>query len=127
MGQIKQNLDILKTQDIYSLLLFCLYKMTDNPQYSTLSELVYVLDRKNLLRLIEYYGGTTLTIPTKEELDTLLSALQLYKDVDMDGGVFEKCVKNIPSDKDINTVLEAFTDIREILSKYKFSPREKEC
>ena len=127
MGQIKQNLDILKTQDIYSLLLFCLYKMTDNPKYSTLSELVYVLDRKNLLRLIEYYGGTTLTIPTKEELDTLLSALQLYKDVDMDGGVFEKCVKNIPSDKDINTVLEASTEIREILSKYKFSPREKEC
>lgn len=123
MGQIKQNLDTLKTTDVYSLLLFCLYKMTDNPEYSTLSELVYVLDRKNFLRLIEYFGGMTIRIPEKEELETLLSALEIYKKVDIEGEDYTKSVKNIPEGTDINEVLAAYKVMKEVLSKYKFSQR----
>ena len=81
---IKQNLDNLKSADIYSMILFALYKLIDIPEYSALSELAYVLDRKNLLNLCEYFGGITIKIPTIDELTELTDALLLYQYVKID-------------------------------------------
>lgn len=95
MMTIKTNLDTLKKKDIYSLMLFVLYKFKDVPEYSTLSELTYVLDTNNLLRLCELYGGTTITIPTIQEMEEILNALLLYQKVNLEH-------------KDMNEVLESF-------------------
>ena len=95
MMTIKTNLDTLKKKDIYSLMLFVLYKFKDVPEYSTLSELTYVLDTNNLLRLCELYGGTTITIPTIQEMEEILNALLLYQKVNLEHN-------------DINEVLESF-------------------
>lgn len=54
---IRNNIENLKQTDFYSLLLFSLFKMTDIPEYSSISQLAYVLDRENLLNLCEYFGG----------------------------------------------------------------------
>ena len=61
---IKEELQKLHEPDIWSLLLFVLFKIKDIPEYSGISELAYILDRKNLLKLCEYFGGTTITMPT---------------------------------------------------------------
>ncbi len=54
---IKNNLEKLKERDVMSLLMFCLYKLVDIPEYSSLSELCYVLDKNNLYNLCEFFGG----------------------------------------------------------------------
>ena len=52
-------------------------KIKDLPEYSTLSELAYILDKKSLLKLCEYFGGITMTIPTIEDLENLTKSLLL--------------------------------------------------
>ena len=44
---IKSKLDSLHLSDIYSLILFVMYKIQDIPEYAMLSELCYLLDGAN--------------------------------------------------------------------------------
>ena len=76
---IKEELSKLKTMDVFSLLLFILYKVRDIDEYSTISELAYVLDKDNLLKLCEYFGGLTITIPTIDELENIINSLLVCK------------------------------------------------
>ena len=71
---ITDNLKRLNTLDIYSTILFVLFKTQNIPSQSTLSELVYILDKNSLLKLCEFYGGQTITIPTIEDLEILQSS-----------------------------------------------------
>ena len=75
MNNYNSNIDNLKKRDVYSLMLFVLYKLRDIPEYSSISELAYILDKDNLLRLCEYFGGITLTIPTIDELESIIYSL----------------------------------------------------
>ena len=59
---IKTELDKLTTSDIYSLMLFALYKSNELPEYSTLSQLAYILDKEHLLQLCEVFGGLTINL-----------------------------------------------------------------
>ena len=43
--KIKTELEKLKSVDIYSLLMFVLFKVKDVKEYSTMSELCYLLDK----------------------------------------------------------------------------------
>ena len=73
---INKELSKLKETDIWSLLMFVLYKVKDTEEYSSLSELSYVLDKRNMLKLCEYFGGSTLYIPTIDELERLIELLK---------------------------------------------------
>lgn len=75
---INDKLAQLKEKDLYSLALFALYKLIDIPEYSSLSELSYVLDHENLFSLCDFFGGQTIKIPTLDELETLIYALLLF-------------------------------------------------
>ena len=61
---IKNELQKLHNIDIWSLMLFVLYNYQKVPEYSSISELAYILDERNLLKLCEYFGGQTIKIPT---------------------------------------------------------------
>ena len=122
---IKQNLDNLKSQAIYSLILFVMYKLIGVPEYSALSELAYVLDKKNLLNLCEYFGGTTLKIPTISELESTVYALLLYQYVKIDKMDYNKAIDLIGHEsKDLRKVKKDYTRICDILDKYEFKTRE---
>ena len=127
MGHIKNNLDKLKEVDVYSLLLFCLYRLTtnkENPHYSALSELVYVLDKKNFMRFIEYFGGSTIQVPTVFELKQLTYALLLYQYVDIEHMDYTDAVKIIGHEaENVDAVKQTYKRISEILSQYSFNPR----
>ena len=82
---IKSNLDTLHLSDVYSLMLFVLYKVQEIPEYAILSELCYLLDGSNINRLFTYFAGQTVTFPTKEEMSILTNALLLYQYVQVDG------------------------------------------
>ena len=76
---IKASLNSLHLSDVYSLMLFLLYKVQDVPEYAVLSELCYLLDGSNITRLFTYFAGKTVTFPTEEEFVILVNALLLYQ------------------------------------------------
>lgn len=120
---IKQNLEKLKEDDLYSLALFSLYKMTQVPEYSSISELAYVLDKDNLLNLCEYFGGQTLRIPTIDELENLLYAILIAQRVKVEGMSYDEALeKSGKKDKDIK---KYYLGLQEVLNNYDFKPREK--
>ena len=82
---IKSKLDSLHLSDIYSLILFVMYKIQDIPEYAMLSELCYLLDGANLTRLLTYFAGKTITIPTEDEFANMSKALLLYQYVNIEG------------------------------------------
>ena len=67
-NNIKKNLNSLHLSDIYSLMLFVLFKVQDIPEYAVVSELCYLLDGANMTRLLTYLAGRTITFPTEAEL-----------------------------------------------------------
>jgi len=84
-NRIKENINNLHLSDIYSLMLFALYKMQDIPEYAVLSELCYLLDGNNLTRLLTYFAGKTVTFPTESEFVELANALLLYQYINIEG------------------------------------------
>ena len=92
MSRPKTELDNLRTKDIYSLIMFALFKLKDLPEYSALSELAYILDKENLLKLCEFFGGMTITIPTMQELESIVYSLVLYQYVNIDGMEYNDAV-----------------------------------
>ena len=124
MSRPKTELDNLRTKDIYSLILFALFKLKDLPEYSSLSELAYILDKENLLKLCEFFGGMTITIPTMQELESIVYSLVLYQYVNIDGMEYNDAVQLLGKKScDLRTVKSAYFKLVSILDKYDFNKR----
>lgn len=117
---IKNEINNLSNEDIYSLMLFVLYKSTQIPEYSALSQLAYILDKDSLLKLCEFYGGLTITIPTISQLNSLLNGLLLYNMVDIEGQDL-----NVVSTQFEPGTIDTYIKIKEILKDYKFNSGRK--
>ncbi len=123
--QIQRNLTTLKERDLYSLSLFCLYKLIGTDEYSSLSELVYVLDKENLLNLCEYFGGQTIYIPTPDELENLTYSLLLYHYVKLEHMNYDDAIDLIGHEsKDLRAVKSNYLKLCEVLKNYTFKTRE---
>ena len=119
---INKELDRLTESDIYSLMLFALYKANEIPEYSSLSQLSYILDKTNLLKLCEFYGGTTIYVPTIYELETLLNALLIYQKVDIEFANLDAELERLRAVIGTTTDIKKFyVKIKEILSNYNFN------
>ena len=95
MSNLRQDLNNLKMTDTFSLILFVLYKLRDVEEYSSISELSYVLDKDSLLGLCEYFGGLTIKIPTIDELESIVNSLLMYQYINIDGMSYREAVKRI--------------------------------
>jgi len=69
----------LSKQDVYAVMCSFLYDLRQVPEYSTLSELCYLLDPKSFQNLINYFGGKTFRVPSKEELKDCVQVLRLFQ------------------------------------------------
>lgn len=118
---IKEELNNLKTNDIYSLMLFVLYKLRDVPEYSGISQLAYVLDEDNFLNLCEYFGGLRIKVPSIGELRDIVDALLLYQYVDIDGMEYSTAVEKVGfSSSQMRHVKKIYREIKHILREYNF-------
>lgn len=119
--RIKEEVNKLKSQDIYSLMLFALFKLKDVPEYSSLSELVYILDKDSLLKLCEYFGGMTIKIPTIQELESMVYLLLLYQYVNVDKIEYSEAIKliGIESSK-LRKIKSQYSEMCKILDQYDF-------
>lgn len=79
MKEIPINLDGLSREDVFAVATALLYSLKDHPQYSIVSELFYILDYDNFIRLIKYFGGCEIRIPSSEEINNTLKLLLLYQ------------------------------------------------
>ena len=116
--KISQNINLLKEKDLYSIFLYAIYKNTQDPQYSTLSELIYTLDKKNLLNLCSVFGGCTIKIPTIDELKLYSSGLLVY-DLISRGNTFTEAFKEtgLPEKYKLE-VAKIYKVIEKIVSEY---------
>ena len=78
------SLDHFEKQDIFSVATALLYTIKDIPKYKTVSELFYILDYDSFLKLIKYFGGMEIRIPSSKEVASLLRVLLLYQYYDVD-------------------------------------------
>jgi len=76
---MNKSIDMLNKEDTYSMMLLLLYLSSDNPRYSTLSELAYVLDHDSFIKFLKYYEGQTIKIPSIQEVMTSLKLLMLFQ------------------------------------------------
>lgn len=115
------NLDNLKVDDVYSLILFALYKIKDIPEYSTLSELAYIMDKKSMLNFLECFGGMTIRVPTLHEFTLIINSLLLYQYVNIEKIEFEKAIKLLnKSEYKIQEITNTYQSICSVLNNYDF-------
>lgn len=122
MSTIRKELDNLKMTDTFSLILFVLYKIRDVNEYSTLSELAYILDKDSLLNLCEYFGGLTIRIPTIEEIDSIVNSLLLYQYINIDGYSYKEAINKIGFESfQLRKIKKDYNNICSILNNYSLS------
>ena len=115
---LKHNISDLKEKDLYSLILYSIYKLTGDPQYSTISELIYTLNKDSLLNLCSVFGGCTIKIPTIEELKIFSSALVIYEGI-ASGMTFNQAYAETGMDKKYKSDIgRAYKAIVEVISTY---------
>ena len=85
-------------RDVFFLVQVALAQILNNPNLSTTAELFYFLDRTSLLNLLTYYGGQTITLPTKEEMLEALNYFTLYYYYEIKGLSFNEALDktNLP-------------------------------
>ena len=120
-----EKLSALEREDIYSLLLFALFKMRDDPGYSSISELAYLLNGKSLYNLLEFYGGQTIKVPTLKEFNTVIQALLLYQFINIEKIEYSQAITLVDTtyctEKEIK---DCYSKMVDILIDYDFH-REK--
>lgn len=120
----KEAFKTLQDVDMYSISMFTLYKLIDIPEYAALGELPYILDKENMLKLCQYFGGRQIKIPTIDELYSTMNLLLLYQYVNIEGKEYNEAIQLIGySSRELRKVKQAYTKLCEILSNYNFKHR----
>ena len=119
-SSIKQNLNNLHLSDIYSLMLFILYKVQEIPEYAVTSELCYLLDGANMTRLLTYFAGKTITFPTESEMSIVSNALLMYQYINIDGDTFVAAQNKLGklTKKEQDKVTELYVKLLPIMKQY---------
>ncbi len=111
----------MEEKDVYSIMLFALYKLTEDTKYSTISELVYLLDKESLLRFLSVYEGITIKVPKLSELKTLLAGMEVYNRVNLGDEDFNLVIKDVKtSDMFESEIKDAYFTICDVLKGYDF-------
>lgn len=121
---LKDKLNELKEKDIWTFILFLLYKTKDIPEYSSLSQLCYILNKDELFKLCEYFGGTTIKIPTLDELEIIVYSLLLYQYVEIENKPMQDAmdiVLNKAPKKYKNKIITLYSQIEELVKNYNFT------
>lgn len=125
-SNIIKALEELEKKDIYSLILFSLYRLKDVPEYSTLGELVYVLDNENFIKFLNYYGGKTIKVPTVQELSAVLNALFIFERQQNTDIPLNDLIKELNlNKKEKADLVKALNIITELLTEYDFKRETK--
>ena len=120
-SNIIKALEELNKEDIYSLILFVLYRLKDISEYSVLSELIYILDNESFSRFMSYFEGQTIKVPKIQDLKDIVNTLLFYERKNNTSLTDDEILYNLnipKSEKEkINSTLNL---ISEIVKEYDF-------
>lgn len=120
-SNILKALEELNKQDIYSLILFTLYRLKDVSEYSILSELIYILDEKSFSRFLSYFEGQTIKIPRISDLKSIINALLFYERKSNTNMTDDEILADLNiSERDKSSLYETINLISEIIKEYDF-------
>ena len=119
-NNIKKDLNNLHLSDIYSLMLFVLFKVQEIPEYALTSELCYLLDGANMTRLLTYFAGKTVTFPTESEMTVVTNALLMYQYINIDGETFTNAQNKLGklTKREKDAVTELYVKLLPIMKQY---------
>ena len=104
---LTKNLNMLNEEDILNDVLYLIYKLNDDPKYSVLSELIYILGKDSLFKLCSILGGCEIKIPTLFDLKLFIGALYVYSAMHNDGTTFEDAFKVLNLDTSLKKLIYA--------------------
>ena len=80
----------------------------------------YLLDGANLTRLLAYFSGKTIKIPTEEEFAMMANALLLYQYINVDGMTLVAAQAKLEdvTPKQIDKITELYLQILPIMRQY---------
>ena len=112
------DLKKLNENEIYTMLLYAMYKFTNDENYSTISELMYTLDKTNFFKLCSVFGGCTIKVPTINEIKIYVKALLVYECV-QEGKSFEEALSEAEVDFTEKTkIIQLYKSISEVVDEY---------
>lgn len=116
----KKDINNLHLSDIYSLMLFVLFKVQEIPEYAVTSELCYLLDGANMTRLLTYFAGRTIKFPTESDLTVVTNALLMYQYINLDGDTFVAAQNKLGklTKKEMDNVTDLYVQLLPIMKQY---------
>lgn len=121
MTDLENKLNDLKYEDIYTLILYALAELRNVPEYKTISEAAYVLDKKSLIAFFEYFGGMTIKVPTINDFKLVVNSLLLYEYINLEHLTMGQALREINDPNLSKADLQAcYSKIVEVMSKYNF-------
>ena len=94
-SNIVDSLNKLKAEDVYGKILLILYKLKDDEKYSTLSSLIWALDRENLLNFLTIFEGVEMKVPRIQDLKQIVSALEVYRLVTFENKELDESIESV--------------------------------
>ena len=115
-SNIVESLNKMKEEDVYGIILMLLYKLKDDEKYSTLSSLIWALDKENLLNFLTIFEGVELKVPRIKDLKLLVAALQVYQLTKFESKELEDALKDVlTSEISYNELKDTYFQISNIL------------
>lgn len=120
MKQITKDLNTLREDDLITIILYCLYKFTKNPDYAAISELAYTVDKDSLYKLCATYGGCTIRIPTLNEYREIVKVMLIFDFMNSDGLTFtEACERAGIKEDEMSNITEIYSIMSEVIDSYE--------
>ena len=119
MKQITKDLNLLKDEDLITILLYCLYRFKDDSDYSTLAELAFTVDKDSMYNLCATFGGTTLKIPTLDEYKTVAKVMLVFDFMNSDGLNFADSCDKAGLDCTNSEVIRLYEIMKEVINLYE--------
>lgn len=115
----------MNDSDIYSAMLGFLYELHEIPQFSLLSELIYMVnDKESFLNILEGFAGKTVRFPTEEELADSLQVLKLYHFYENEHRTWKDSVKLAGFDSSSGKLAtNKLNALKETIKKYNYGNR----
>ena len=115
-NNILDSLNKLQEKDVYSMLLYVLYKLKDDERYSTLSSLMWALDKDSLLNFLTIFEGVEMKVPRIVDLKMVVASLQVYQLVNMEHKSLEDALEEVKSEEiDADELKENYLKTSKIL------------
>ena len=117
-----RDLSLLKEKEVYNLLLYAIYRLNEIPEYSVLSQLIYILGKDGLLTLCSTLGGYTIRIPTITQLKELINTLLIYQYINIEKLSLKEALSKVDmTGLDYEKVLTNYKTISEIIEDGHFN------